>query len=377
MADVEKFMSVEAGDIEKIMGVETGDIEAVMGVEYPAGGIAWGGTRAIIMGGWYYNSGGSGRSAISVQQKTLASDSNTSDFGDLAAHKHSANGSGSNGTRVVMGGGITNTTGGGAGYITYTQTIDYVTAAGSGTFGDAGDLQVGSQDGSQGGASNGTLCFFVGGGSGSSPYSLDRMEQMTISSTSGASTAGDLQFGNSKYHTVTNGDSKFLIMGLGTGEVAKTAIDEHNFSTSADSTAYGSVTATGIGLGRTAAVCATNRIVTAGGYISSGPTVRGTRMQFFPVASSADGDSSDEADLVTGAADHGATSDGTRGEWYGGAADGSAEDGEIQNDIQKVTIASLANTTDVGDLTTVDSASDYYSASDASGLAGLSVQTAT
>ena len=41
MADVEKFMSVEAGDIEKIMGVETGDIEAVMGVEYPASGLAW------------------------------------------------------------------------------------------------------------------------------------------------------------------------------------------------------------------------------------------------------------------------------------------------------------------------------------------------
>ena len=40
MAEVEKFMSVDAGDIEKIMGVETGDIEAVMGVEYPAGGLA-------------------------------------------------------------------------------------------------------------------------------------------------------------------------------------------------------------------------------------------------------------------------------------------------------------------------------------------------
>ena len=100
-------------------------------------------------------------------------------------------------------------------------------------------------------------------------------------------------------------------------------------------------------------------------------------MQFFPVASNADGDATDDGDLVTGTADHGATSDGTRGEWYGGLADGSAEDGEIQNDIQKVTIASLANTADVGDLTTVDSASDYYSASDASGIAGCSVQTAT
>ena len=369
MAEVEKFMSVDAGDIEKIMGVETGDIEAVMGVEYPAGGIAWGGTRAIIMGGWFYNAAGSGASAVSVQQKTLASDVNTSDFGDLAAAKDNAVGSGSNGTRVVMGGGRTSGV-----YPQYLQTIDYVTAAGSGAFGDAGDLQTGSQNGGYQGASNGTLCFFVGGEI--SGNHLDRMEQMTISSTSGASTAGDLQFGISSKHTTSNGDSKFLIIGLGTAEVGKTAIDIHSFSTSADSLAYGSVAT--VGIGRTAAVCATNRVVTAGGYISSSPTVRGTRMQFFPVASNADGDTSDSADLVTAIASPGGTSDGTRGEFYGGSADGSAEDGEHQNDIQKVTIASLANTTDVGDLTTVDSASgSHWSGSDASGIAGMGAQTAT
>jgi len=369
MADLKNVMGVEAGDIKSIMGVSADDIKSVMGFDFPASGIAWAGTRAIIMGGWFYNAAGSGASAVNVQQKTLASDANTSDFGDLAAAKDNAVGSGSNGTRVVMGGGRTSGV-----YPQHLQTIDYVTAAGSGAFGDAGDLQTGSQNGGYQGASNGTLCFFVGGEI--SGGNTARMEQMTISSTSGASTAGNLQFGVSSKHTTSNGDSKFLIIGLGTAEVGKTAIDIHSFATSGNSLAYGSVAT--VGIGRTAAVCATNRVVTAGGYISSGPTVRGRRMQFFPVASNADGDTSNSADLVTGIASPGGTSDGIRGEFYGGSADGSAEDGEHQNDIQKVTIASLANTTDVGDLTTVDSASgSHWSGSDASGIAGMGVQTAT
>jgi len=186
------------------------------------------------MGGWFYNAAGGGASAVSVQQKTLTTDGDSADFGDLAAAKDRAVGSGSNGVRVVMGGGRTSGV-----YPQYLQTIDYVTAASSGTFGDAGDLQVGSQDGSNTGASNGTLCFFVGGAI--SGNHLDRMEQMTISSTSGASTAGDLQFGISGKHTVSNGDSKFLILGLGTDEQGKTAIDTHNFDTGADSSAYGNL----------------------------------------------------------------------------------------------------------------------------------------
>ena len=154
-------------------------------------------------------------------------------------------------------------------------------------------------------------------------------------------------------------------MGIGTSG-GRTAVDQHNFSTSADSSGYGSVATVDIGPG--GAVCATNRVVCAGNAAHS------TRMHFFPVASSADSDSSDSADLITAATGQCATSDGTRGEWYGGEA--ASGDGWMQNDIQKVTIASLSNATDIGDLTTEDSTGgSRYSAADSGGITLASSQT--
>jgi len=369
--NVKKVNTIAIADIGKVNGQNDTDLAKLNGEEFTGVVPDWKGSRAIIGGGWAYNAAGSGQSVISILYKTLVSDVDTSDFGDLAAAKQVFTGSGSNGTTVVMGGGSSYPASGGSSYTTV--TIDYMTAASVGTVGDAGDLDQTSREGSNQGASNGTLCFFVGGHFGSSPYNLDSMQQMTISSTGGASGAGDIQGGATSKHTTSNGDTKFLIMGIGTAEAAKTAIDTHDFDTSGDSSAYGSVAT--IAMGRTASVSATNRVVTGGGYVQFGPTIIGTRMSFFPVASNADGDSSDEADLVVGAAGHGATSNGTRGEFYGGFA--SSSDGYAQSDIQKITIASLANTTDVGDLTTPEFASgSQYSTGDIYGMSGCSAQTA-
>tara|TARA_R110002020_G_scaffold346526_1_gene560384 strand:- start:1678 stop:2784 length:1107 start_codon:yes stop_codon:yes gene_type:complete len=368
MADVEKFMSVEAGDIEKIMGVETGDIEAVMGVEYPASGLAWAGTTALIMGGNHFLvDTGASRSINDIQYKTLTTDGNTADWGDLSSAKQESPGSGSNKSRIVYGGGRRY-----AASNTFSLTeIDYMTVASAGTVGDAGDMEEGAHEGGNGGASNGTLCFFVGGGG------LDEnMEQMTISSTSGSADAGDLSE-DSVGTVTTNGDSKFLVIGMGKDVPAggKEDIDQHNFNTSANTTDYGNVAT--VGVGSSAGVSAVNKIVVAGGYIGT-PTAytAGTRMQFFPVASSADGDSSDSADLVVAATHHAATSDGTRGEWYGGGA--SADDGFQQNDIQKVTIASLANASDIGDLTTVSTLDpNTWDDADSGGIKAAQAQTGT
>ena len=366
MPDIDKVMGVDSADIDSIFGVARADIDTVMGVTVPSLG-DWKGTRAIIIGGNHYNAAGYGRSVDSIQYKTLTTDGNTSAFDDLSLPTHDAAGSGSNGTRIVYGGGRTYAASGSENHV----TIEYMVAASTGSVADAGDLEVGSYAGGRDGASNGTLCFFVGGSNGLQA----NMEQMTISSTSGAADAGDLQFGTSGDHCTSNGDSKFLIIGLGTAQAGKTAIDEHNFDTSASSTAYGNVATVGIGM--SGSVCATNRVVTAGGFVSSGPYVLGTRMQFFPVASSADGDSSDEADLVVGVMAPCGTSDGTRGEFYGGEA--TSANNYQQNDIQKITIASLSNATDIGDLTTEDTygAGNHWSGSDSGGITNASAQTGT
>jgi hypothetical protein len=248
-----------------------------------------------------------------------------------------------------------------------------LTVASTGSVISNGTLNTGTDYGTDAGASNGTLCFFVGGTAAASPYYTDRMEQMTISSGSGSTNAGDIVTGASREHCQTNGDSKFLIMGIGTTQNNKTAIDEHNFSTSANSSAYGNVAT--IGLGGSGVVCAVNRVVTATGYTNAS-WVRGSRMQFFPVASSADGDSSDEADLVTTGTHPGATSDGTRGEFYGLNNDQSAHN-YMSNTIQKVTIASLSNATDIGDLQNNANSGTGHTYSMAGGLANAACQTGT
>ena len=318
MPDIDNVMGVDSADIDSIFGVARADIDTVMGVTVPSLG-DWKGTRAIIIGGNHYNAAGYGRSVDSIQYKTLTTDGNTSAFDDLSLPTHDAAGSGSNGTRIVYGGGRTYAASGSENHV----TIEYMVAASTGSVADAGDLQFG--------------------------------------------TSGD--------HCTSNGDSKFLIIGLGTAQAGKTAIDEHNFDTSASSTAYGNVATVGIGM--SGSVCATNRVVTAGGFVSSGPYVLGTRMQFFPVASSADGDSSDEADLVVGVMAPCGTSDGTRGEFYGGEA--TSANNYQQNDIQKITIASLSNATDIGDLTTEDTygAGNHWSGSDSGGITNASAQTGT
>ena len=81
MADVSTFMAIDAGDIASIMGIDVGDISTVMGVDYPAGTLAWAGTRAVLAGG--HDGTGSETPINVIQYKTVTTDGDTSDFGDL------------------------------------------------------------------------------------------------------------------------------------------------------------------------------------------------------------------------------------------------------------------------------------------------------
>ena len=92
-------------DIEKISGRTDGNIENLSGLEFTGVPPDWKGTRAIIIGGNHYNAAGYGRSVDSIQYKTLTTDGDTSVFDDLSSPTQDAAGSGSNGTRIVYGGG--------------------------------------------------------------------------------------------------------------------------------------------------------------------------------------------------------------------------------------------------------------------------------
>ena len=362
MADVKNVMGVSADDIKSIMGVAVDDIKTIVGLDWPASGLAWGGTRSVIFGGnGATQYGGKLDTTDYILYKTLASDSNTSTFGQMVTDRDIAKGSGSNVARAVVGGGnkvASETT-------TYgIEEIDYITVGSTGNGTDFGNLVDSAGQGGFDGASNGTLCFFNGGWDGTRN---DDMEYITIASTGNGTDAGNLEAATNG-HSTSHGDSKYLIMGgyLGSGYPIDT-VSENNFHTTNGATDYGSVGV--VGMNKAAVACSTARVVCAGGYTALDAWTRGDQIHYFPIASSAD--STDAGNLHTPMFDACGTSDGTRGEFYGG----EHVDGVVHNEIQKITIASVGDATDVGDLTSPDFGATTYN--DAGGVHGSSAQTGT
>jgi len=377
--ETEKVNTIAIADIEKINGKTDDNIENLSGLEFTGTPPDWKGTRAVIMGAGNYTAAGSARTSAFIQYKTLDSDADTADFGDLLVMRAQQRGSGSNNTRAVCGGGFSvnnsNVT---------TQDlddIDYVTVASVGTVGDAGDLATGASQGGQSGASNGTLCLFMGGNTDDA--NIANIEHMTISST-GATDGGGVLTAASRRHAASNGDSKSLIVGVATGLVGQTNVDEHNFSTDGDASDYGN--AASVGMKYSGVVCSTSRVIIGGGRDGSWNAIN--TIQSFAVAGGSD--STDEADLVLAVSQVSGTSDGTRGEFYGGLGGGTvthtanpALGTYVQNDIQKITIASISNAADCGDLVTEGDSgggadwSTGHQYSDSGGAMNMSSQTGT
>ena len=334
MAEAEKVMCVSADDIEKIMGVSKDDIEKIMGVEIPSG-VAWGGTRAVIMGGRVMYNSSVDVSTTAIQYKSITSDGNTSDFGNLTVQRHAAKGSGSNVTRALMASGGSDT----GGSFTWNDTIDYVTVGSTGNASDFGNVDNDMGYGGRDGASNGTLCFLNGGNDGTLN---DDMEYITIASTGNGTDAGDLTQGKNSQAT-SNADTKYLIVGGYSGSgYALTEVDTHSFHTSNNATDYGNVSS--FAVYNTGIASSQTRVVCAGGFTATGSWTRGNEIHYFPVASSAD--STDAANMTTINAGSSGTSDATRGEFYGG----QDHNAFFLNRIQKITIASISDAEDIGDL---------------------------
>jgi len=340
--EIEKVNTIAIADIEKFNGKTDDNMEKINAFEFTGVVIpAWAGTRGLVMGG---SSATASQNAI--QYKTFASDAATTMFGDLNSARDTPKGSGGNRTRVIHAGGRHNPESGSD--VHNINIIDYITVGSTGDGTDFGDLHTGQSAGGHDGASNATLLFCNGGYTGSA--NLNNMEYLTIASTGNGTDAGDLEQGQSN-HATSHGDSKYLIMGGYTGSGSpREEVSTHTFHTSNNASDYGNVGVYAIYGAGTA--CATDRVVVAGGFTATSGWTAGNQMQYFPVASSADG--LDFGDIHEAGKFLCGTSDGTRGEFYGGIETTSGVD-IVQNTIEKITIASTGNTTDVGDM----NASDY------------------
>ena len=233
--------------------------------------------RGLIMGG-----SASGGRVNTIQYITIASTSNTSDFGDLARASYAALGAVSNGPRIVHCGGYSDAlspstreemdyvetlttsnttsfgnlvsaryagsgTGDGSRGILFggyspTNSIDYITIATEGNSTDFGDLS-GNASTSSGSFGNGTLAFVGGLGE----LGIDKI---TVQTTGNGTDVGDLtanRWGNPGCSNGSTGDRGIWMGGYDDG-VNSNVVDYITMSSASNATDFGNLQVAARGL---------------------------------------------------------------------------------------------------------------------------------
>jgi len=312
MPDIDTFMSVDAGDIDTILGVDSGDIEAFMGVDLPPQEISgWAGVTGLQFGGNHYYSTGNVSYGAQIQYNTIGSASNAQDFGDIASGgRENSNGVGVgvSGARAVLHSGPK------SGDYNNDDT-DYITVASTSNTSDFGDAVEETYQGAT--MSNGTL-MFIGGGSGpDSPYYTAHMAQRAIATTGDFTDAGDLMAAATV--ASVSGNTKGATMGgyHRPDNVAtyRDDVEYITFDTSANSIAFGTLTDTSTCMMGIANI---SRWIVNHNYVPNASPSYTFYLDYWTVASG--GSAQDFGDDVLSGYMAG-TSNGTRGEIWGGYRD--------------------------------------------------------
>ena len=319
-------------------GADFGDLTVALA--YPAA--AGSPTRGAFAGGYT-------PTIINViQYITIATTGNATDFGDLTSVNLAGAGLSSS-TRALFGGGETPTK---------VNTIDYITIATTGNALDFGDLtQARSQLSA---TSNGTTGVFAGGQVG--PAGVNTIDFVTIATLGNATDFGDLGLpaygggGTSNGHGGLNGATTPATPDRGlfkTGpQSAPTyssdnVIEFINIASSGNASDFGDLTAAGYILGTGIASSNTQGIFFGTG---TGPFTNATNVINI-ISISTLGNASDFGDLTVKNIGGGGLSNQVRGIYGGGFP--SPGGFPNTNTIQFITIQSLGNTIDFGDLTQV------------------------
>ena len=346
MPEAEKVMGVSTDDIEKIMGVSKDDIEKVMGVEIPAGTITWAGVTGLQFGGNHYYTSGAVTFGAQIQYNTIGSTSNAQDFGDIASGGREDSGgamTGNSAARAVIDGGSKS----GARFNTDT---DYITVASTGDTSDFGDKTIATVTGAA--MSNGTLGFQSGGEESGGNYTA-YMAYRNIASAGDFADAGDMKA--RREIMSVSGDSRGAAGGgsvaLGLEADIYNEIEYTTFHTTNNASDFGDMI--NKGWGSCAMESKTRWILNNGYYYINGGSSIYRRNQDYVTAAST-GNASDFGDDVLAYEQNG-TSNGTRGEIWGGYVDQAYIDGTNYNnsgreEIRYVTIASTGDSQDTGAL---------------------------
>jgi hypothetical protein len=267
----------------------------------------------------------------SIEQITISTTGNSTDFGDLSVGRNYL-GSCSSSTRGVFVGGST------------INVMDYVTFASAGNATDFGDLNSTAAGASA--ASNSTRGIVTRN---------DDIFFFTIATTGNSSTFGN--WGEAReYSGMCANDTRAVVAG---GNSGNQTTDFVIIATTGSQASFGSISGIYTSLNN-GIVSSSTRGVFGGGF-SSGVGGDTNTIRYITIAS--EGSATDFGDLTVSRYGLGSCSSTTRGVFAGGLS------GVKHNQIDYITIASTGNATDFGDLTT-DEAGGITGCSNAHG--GLS-----
>ena len=313
----------------QIAGITT--FSGTSGMQLPSGPTEYRGGRGrgLICGGRdnpnYYKT---------INYVEIATTGNSVDFGDLSTELNSPKGT-SNTIRACFASGYD-----GSGYL---NTIQYVTISSQGGANDFGDLTTGAE-GAFGTASNNTRGLYVG----SSPNRYRTCQYITFATTGNAVNFGDIlpnwdvtSNGMRNISTGVLGSSTRAIFAGGDtpGNTDYNTIQYTEYASLGDTIKFGELSATWT---NTSAVSSGTRGVIMGGEKPS----RTNACEYITIATFGNG--TDFGDLTDDRRGGGAFDNSIRGCLAGGDDSGSA--GNNSNIIDYITIATIGNATDFGDL---------------------------
>jgi len=276
---------------------------------------------ALIAQGFRFNSSYQDVYLNNIDQLTISTTGNATDFGNLTVARTEAAGLSSS-TRGIFGGGLVSTFG-------RTDVIDYVTIASSGNATDFGNLISSAGIKSAGAVSSSVRGVFAGGTDSSS---LNVIQYITIASTGNATDFGDLAAAQS--NAFGAGSSTRGLLGF------NSSIYYITIASTGNAVDFGDWTG---GNGDFRGGCSNGtRAVFGGRRYSATPY---NNMEYFTIASTGNG--TDFGDLTVARYALSGTSGGNRGVFAGGR-DQSAN---TYDTIDYIDISSTGNATDFGNLT--------------------------
>lgn len=270
----------------------------------------------------------SGTAINSIDQISVGTTGNGTDWGDLTVAHGRENASGGNNTRVIAAGGHDGSD--------RSNVIDYFSTSSSGNASDFGDL-IAATSLIAGGINNNVRSIFFGGDAGGVTQNV--LQYVTIQSTGNSTDFGDLL--GATYDSVgTSSSTRGITFGGTITGLDNDTISYVTIASSGNATNFGNLSNGANGAQRRpSAVSSSTRAVKAGGYSNEYLNI----IEYITIAST--GNATDFGDLSRGAGYISGAESSTRGVFT------VSNGGSAANNLEYITIASTGNSTDFGDLT--------------------------